>query len=127
MKNNNVVKVNFSKSKRVLPDLNLRAIKIKKVTMPKASTVKIMLVWLCIGVRWTIYLFLYWLRLPVTILCNIISIPMMLAWLFAWYAFPDKVSMVWGFGTISFLAFVISWAYDFVLMAISPQEIIRNL
>jgi len=35
--------------------------------------------------------------------------------------------MGWGFGTISFIAFLIAWAYDFVLMAISPQEIMKAL
>jgi len=52
---------------------------------------------------------------------------MLFAWLFAWYAFPDKTTMVWGFGAISFLAFVIGWTYDFILMALSPQDMMRNL
>lgn len=120
----NVVK--FPKAKRVLPTFDLDAAKIKE-TMPKGSTVKVVLSWMWLILRFPVFLVMYWLRLPVLFLCNIISIPMLFAWLFAWYAFPDKTSMVWGFGTISFLAFVIGWTYDFILMAISPQEMMKTL
>lgn len=125
---NKAIVVNFpkSKSKRVLPDLDLRTIK-RKALMPKAVVIKRVFTWMLIIVRWPVFLILYWLRLPVVFICNIVSIPMLFAWLFAWYAFPDKTVMVWGFGTISFLAFVIGWTYDFILMAISPQDMMRNL
>jgi hypothetical protein len=52
---------------------------------------------------------------------------MLLAWLFSLYAFPDKHAMVWGFGIISFVAFVIAWTYDFILMALSAQDMMRTL
>ncbi|MDR2031389.1 MAG: hypothetical protein LBP86_03825 [Azoarcus sp.] len=76
--------------------------------------------------RLMIFLLMYWLRTPVIFLCNLVSIPMLLAWLFSLYAFPDKTVMVWGFGIMSFSAFVISWAYDFILMLISPQIMITT-
>ncbi|CAG1004614.1 hypothetical protein MTYP_03187 [Methylophilaceae bacterium] len=120
----NVVK--FPKAKRPLPALDRDATKIK-AAMPRASTVKSVLVWLWFVVRLPVFLLMYWLRLPIIFLCNIISFPMLLAWLFAWYAFPDKTAMVWGFATVSFLAFLIGWTYDFILMAISPQDIMRTL
>lgn len=120
----NVVK--FPKGKRALPALDLDATKIK-AAMPKAATVKGVLAWLFLMVRLPLFLVMYWLRLPIIFLCNLVSIPMLLAWLFAWYAFPDKTAMVWGFGIVSFLAFVIAWTYDFILMAISPQEMMMTL
>lgn len=120
----NIVK--FPKPKRPLPALDLDTSKLKKA-MPKASTVKGVLAWVWLVVRLPIFLVLYWLRLPVVFLCNLISIPMLLVWLFTLYAFPDKTAMVWGFGFISLGAFVISWFYDFILMAISPQDMMRTL
>ncbi len=120
--------VRFPKGKRALPDLelDLDATKIKAV-MPKAATVKGVIAWLFLLVRLPLFLVMYWLRLPIIFFCNLLSIPMLLAWLFAWYAFPDKTAMVWGFGIVSFLAFVIAWTYDFILMAISPQEMVMTL
>ena len=118
--------VRFPKGKRALPALDLDATKIK-AAMPKAATVKGVFAWLFLMVRLPLFLVMYWLRLPITFLCNLVSIPMLLAWLFAWYAFPDKTAMVWGFGIVSFLAFVIAWTYDFILMAISPQDMMMTL
>jgi hypothetical protein len=120
----NVLK--FPKGKRALPALDLHADKIKKA-MPKAATVKGVFAWLFMLVRLPVFLVMYWLRLPIIFLCNLVSVPMLLAWLFAWYAFPDKTAMVWGFGIVSFVAFVIAWTYDFILMAISPQDMMRTL
>lgn len=120
----NVLK--FPKTKRSLPAFDINSPKIKAM-FPKGSTAKSILVWVWLIVRLPVFLLMYWLRLPVIFLCNLISFPMLLLWLFALYAFPDKHSMVWGFGTISFLAFVIGWTYDFILMAISPQDMIKSL
>lgn len=123
--NNNVVK--FPKPRRSLPAIDISTDKIKKVIVPRTSTVKSVFVWLWLIIRLPVFLVMYWLRMPVVFLCNLVSVPMLLAWLFAWYAFPDKIQMVWGFGTLSFVAFVIAWSYDFVLMAISPQDMIDTL
>lgn len=121
---NNVLK--FPKAKQSLPALDINSDKIK-AKLPKGSTVKAVLAWTWLIVRLPVFLLMYWLRLPVIFLCNLVSIPMLLLWLFALYAFPDKHAMVWGFGTISFLAFVIGWTYDFILMAISPQDMMKSL
>ena len=121
---NNVVK--FPKRKRALPPLDLDAQKIKKA-MPRASTVKGIFAVLFLLIRWPVFLLMYWLRLPIVFLCDLISIPMGAAWLFSLYAFPDKSEMIWGFGIASFTAFAVSWLYDSILMAISPQDMMRML
>lgn len=77
--------------------------------------------------RLPVFLVLYWLRLPVMLVCNVISIPLLLACLFSWYAFPERMHMVIAFGAVSFTAFVILWTYDFILMALSPQELVKGL
>ena len=78
-------------------------------------------------IRLPIYLIMFWLRLPVVWLCGAASTLFLFAWLFSLYAFPDKKEMVWGFGLISFGAFVVSWVYDWMLMIVAPHdmEIIR--
>lgn len=121
----NVVK--FPKAKRSMPAFDISLINTAKEAIPRNSTVRGMLAWLWCVVRLPVFLVMYWLRLPIIFLCNLISIPMLMAWLFAWYAFPDKTAMVWGFCFVSFTAFVIGWIYDFLLMALSPQEIMRTL
>jgi len=125
MNNDKVVKVDFRKSKRGSPSLvvlNNVSTKLKSC-LPRKETLKRAILWGWCLLRLPVYLVMYWLRLPIIFVCNMISVPMLLAW----YAFPDKTAMVWGFATISFLAFVVSWSYDFILMAISPQEMFRNL
>lgn len=120
----NVVK--FPKASRALPALDLDTAKLK-AAMPKAATVKGVFAWLFLLVRVPLFLVMYWLRLPIIFLCNLVSVPMLMAWLFALYAFPDKTAMVWGFGIVSFAAFVIAWTYDFILMALSPQDMMLTL
>jgi hypothetical protein len=91
----------------------------------KMSTVKKVILWIWIAVRMPIFLILLWLRIPAIFICKLVSLLMLIAWLFAWYAFPDKTSMVWGFGTISLIAFVVIWAYDLILIAISPPDMMK--
>lgn len=125
MDSNNVVK--FPKAKRSVPALQVDGERIRATVPKTGSVIKKTFAWIWLIIRLPIFLVMYWLRMPVIFLCNLISIPMLLAWLFAWYAFPEKTNMVWAFGTVSFLAFVISWTYDFILMAISPQDMMRAL
>lgn len=121
----NVVK--FPKTKRPMPIFDINLVNTVKEKIPKNFSVKGALTWLWCAVRLPIFLIMYWLRLPIVFICNLVSIPMLFAWLFAWYAFPDKAAMVWGFGAVSFAAFVVGWIYDFLLMALSPQDIMRTL
>jgi hypothetical protein len=118
--------VRFPKGKRALPDLDIDARKLK-AAMPRVATVKGLFAGLFLLLRVPVFLVMYWLRLPIMFLCNLVSIPMLLAWLFSLYAFPDKTAMVWGFGIVSFVAFVIGWVYDFILMAIAPQDMMMTL
>lgn len=82
---------------------------------------------LIFAVRMLLFFLLYWLRPLIVGGCSFASVLLLLAWLFAWYAFPDKTNMVWGFAALSFICFVVTWLYDFVLMALSPQDVVRTL
>jgi hypothetical protein len=121
---NNVV--DFPKTDRSLPKADVAAVG-DNTDVPKAELTDGFLRGLWLVVRLPVFLLMYWLRMPVMLVCNLVSIPMLLLWLFSLYAFPDKHAMVWGFGIISFLAFVIGWTYDFILMAISPQDMMKTL
>jgi len=78
-------------------------------------------------IRVPVFLLLYWLRMPVVLLCNLISIPSLFAFLFTWYAFPEHENMVWAFGAVSFITFVGGYFYDVLLMAVAPGEFVRAL
>lgn len=84
--------------------------------------VKGLFIMLTFLVRWPVFLAMCWLRPPIVFVCNLVSIVGLMAWLFSWYAFPEKPEMVWGICIASFGAFFIAWAYDFILMAISPED-----
>jgi len=116
MNKNNVV-VNFPKPKRPLPGLHLNADKIKAV-MPKVSALKVF-AWMWFIVRWPVFLVLYWLRMPVLMVCNLLSVPTMIAFLFGLYAFPEHRAMVYAVGGVSFAAFAVHWAYDSLLIWLS--------
>jgi hypothetical protein len=85
------------------------------------------IVFLWTVVRIPVFLVLYWLRLPVMLLCNVLSIPTLFLFLFAWFAFPEHTTMVKAFGTTSFVAFVGAYCYDMLLMAIAPGDMMRQL
>lgn len=122
----NIVK--FQKSGKSLPIAQGAQNVAGEKAIPRTGpTLKTVLSWTWVVVRYPIFLVLYWLRMPVVLVCNLISIPALIAWLFAWYAFPEKPAMVWGFAVISLICFVIAWSYDFVLMLLSPQPMIKSL
>lgn len=93
--------------------------------LPPRQTLRGILAVAWLIVRIPLYLVLYWLRLPVMLVCNFVSIPALFAFLFAWYAFPEKTTMVVAFAVVSFGAFTILWVYDFVLMALAPHDTVR--
>src|SRR3712207_6501169 len=109
----NVVK--FPETRRSSP---LREVDLQKVraAMPSNAAFKTLLRWLVVLVRVAVFLVLYWLRLPVMLICRPVSVLCLFAWLFAWYAFPEKTAMVWGFAAFSLVAFVVMSLYDVVLM-----------
>jgi len=122
--------VNFPKAPKAKityrPAVKIDAEKIK-AAMPKSVTVKNVFTFILWAIRMPLFLVMYWLRLPVVFVCNIISVPALFAWLFAWYAFPEKTGMVWGIAALSFTAFFIRYAYDFILSVLSPQTMMMEL
>ena len=90
---------------------------------------KILLVafaWIFIIIRIPLFLVMCWLRLPIALLCELISIPSLFAFIFCWYAFPIP-KMLWGIGLLSFSSFALLWLYDTILMALSPYAMIRDV
>lgn len=98
-----------------------------KASAPARNTLLGVLAFAWMLVRIPLFLVLYWLRLPVMLVCNFVSIPTLFLFLFAWIAFPDKTRMVVAFGVVSFVAFVVLWTYDYVLMLLSPQDLVKTL
>lgn len=120
----NVVK--FPESGRTAPAPDVENVQRGEVE-PEASLSKRVLAGFGRGLRVTVFLVMYWMRMPVKFVCGLISVPMLLAFLFSMYAFPDKTNMIWLFGIFSFTAFAVSWAYDFILMALAPQDMMMSL
>jgi hypothetical protein len=79
--------------------------------------------WWASMLRPPLFLVLYWLRLPVMLVCNLVSVPALLAFLVGLWAFPEHRPMVWGVGAISFAAFALRWAYDALLMRLAPRDV----
>jgi hypothetical protein len=74
-----------------------------------------------------IYVVMCWLRWLVVGACSLLSAVMLILWLFSLYAFPDKTNMVWGFGTTSLISFFVAFAYDHILMRLSPVPMVNTL
>lgn len=98
-----------------------------KAAVPRRSAVRGIgaFVWACL--RLPLFLILYWLRFPVAIVCRFFAFPVLLIFLFTLYAFPEKTNMHIGLGVASFIGFAGLWLYDLVLMALSPEEMVRTL
>lgn len=98
-----------------------------RAALPPASTVRGVLAAAWLVIRLPLFLVMYWLRLPVMLVCNFVSVPALLALGFTWWAWPEKTQMLVAFGVVSFGAFAVLWLYDFVLMALSPQDTVRMM
>lgn len=79
------------------------------------------------GLRYVVFLVMFWLRGLVVGLSSILSIFTLLGFLFAFFLMPEKTAMVWGCGITSFVCFVIMWGYDQILMLLSPQPMMNTL
>ncbi|WP_395008239.1 hypothetical protein [Undibacterium sp.] len=84
------------------------------------------LAWAWLVVRLPLFFVLYWLRMPVSVVCNFLSIGCMFGLIVAYFVAPVP-KMLWAFGITSFVAFVVMWTYDYVLMALSPEPMMRSL
>lgn len=116
--------VPFPTRKGRLPLIQAGAI---EMALPRREAVLRGLGFVWMVLRLPLFLAMYWLRGLVILLCGAVSVPALLLWLFSLYAFPEKTYMTWGFGVISFGGFVLMWAYDYILMALSPQDMMRAL
>jgi hypothetical protein len=92
-----------------------------------ASRILSVLAWAGRAVLFLVYIVMFWLRGPIVGACSIASVIFLGLWLFSLYAFPDKKDMVWAFGGTSFLSFVVAWAYDYVLIKLSPVPMVNTL
>lgn len=101
-------------------------LEVVKESIPHGNTIKVIFAWVWLILRVPLFLILYWLRLPITLVCNFLSITTLFAFLFCWAAFPIP-KMLWGLGVMSFTSFFILWTYDFILVLLSPQPIVRTL
>lgn len=97
-----------------------------KASMPSRFTAGAVALFVVKTLRVALFLVMYWLRMPIVGICNLISVPLLLAFLFVWFAFPDKTNMLIGFGVLSFTTFVMAWLYDFILMMLSPQSMVKT-
>ena len=78
-------------------------------------------------VRLPLFFVMYWLRLPVMAVCKLVSVGSLLGWLVALVVIPNDTHRVWGMAIISLSFFIIEWTYDYFLMMLSPQEMIKTL
>ncbi|MFJ3465740.1 hypothetical protein [Achromobacter spanius] len=74
-----------------------------------------------------LFLLMYWMRWLVVGLAKVTSMVTLVAFLFTWYTMPEAKDMLWTFGLVSFVSFVLMYGYDTVLHALAPQEFMREL
>ena len=122
--------VRFPKRPEGPQPAELDADSIKAAIRPPYPTLPGLLAWLWRLLRLPLFLVLYWLRLPIVGLCNLVSVPAFLAFL-AGFFFIDAASqhrpMVWAFGGFSFAAFALGWLYDSLLLALAPEGVVIGL
>ena len=82
---------------------------------------------LVIAIR-LLFLVMYWLRMIVVPACGFAAVVSMIGAAVVWLFFFDtKPELFWSFAGVSFGAFVASWAYDFILMKLSPMKMFNSL
>lgn len=77
--------------------------------------------------RYALFLVLYWLRGIVRGLCAFVSVVGIFTGGLAWFAFPEANNMAGSLLAVSFVAFVIMWTYDRVLLWLSPVPMMDSL
>jgi len=122
--------VRFPKRPEGPQPAELDADSIKATIRPPRPTLPGLLAWLWRLLRLPLFLVLYWLRLPIVGLCNLISVPALLAFL-AGLFFLDASSthrpIVWFLGGVSFTAVSLGWLYDSLLLALAPEGVVIGL
>lgn len=74
-----------------------------------------------------VFMVLLWLRGIVVGVLSFVSVVTLLGFLFAFFLMPEGNKMTIGFGITSFSSFVIAWAYDSLLIKLSPEPVTRVL
>ena len=99
------------------------------VRLPRPSP-PALLAWLWRLLRLPLFLVLYWLRLPIVAVCNLISRPALLAFMGGFFLIPAASPhrhIVWVFGGVSLAAFALGWLYDSLLLALAPEGVVIGL
>lgn len=79
------------------------------------------------SIRLSVFMFMYWLRIPVVIISAFISLPLLMFWLSVCLAFPDKTVAIWSLGFVCLSVLACALFYDFALMKISPESMKKIL
>lgn len=77
--------------------------------------------------RSALFMVMFWLRWLVVGLARILSMLLLVAFLFTWYSMPEAKEMLWTFGLGSFGAFVVMYGYDALLFALAPPDFMREV
>jgi hypothetical protein len=124
----NIVK--FPKRPEGPQPAELDADSIKAAIRPPRPTLPGLLAWLWRLLRLPLFLVLYWLRLPIVGLCNLVSVPALLAFLAGFFLIPSDApirGLVWFVGGVSLAAFALGWLYDSLLLALAPEGVVIGL
>lgn len=122
--------VSFPKRPEAPQNVELDADSIKAAMRPSRPSLPALLAWLCRVLRLPLFLVLYWLRLPIVGLCNLVSVPGFLCFLAGFFLVPSGApirGLVWFLGGVSLAAFVMAWLYDSLLLALAPEGVVIGL
>jgi hypothetical protein len=78
-------------------------------------------------VRHIAFVALAWLRIPLSLLCQVITAGCFIALALGFFIAPDKHEMLWLMGGMGFASFAFLWVYDMVLMWLSPVDTVMSL
>jgi hypothetical protein len=124
----NIVK--FPKRPEGPQPAELDADSLKAAIRSPRPTLPGVLAWLWRLLRLPLFLVLYWLRLPIVGLCNLVSVPALLAFLAGFFFIGSDSPhrhIVWVFGGVSFTAAALAWFYDSLLLALAPEGVVIGL
>lgn len=122
--------VRFPKRPETPQTAELDADSIKAAVRLPRPSLPALLAWLWRLLRLPLFLVLYWLRLPIVGLCNLVSVPAFLCFLAGFFLIPSGApirGLVWFLGGVSLGAFVLAWLYDSLLLALAPEGVVIGL
>lgn len=122
--------VRFPKRPEGPQPAELDADSIRAAIRPPRPPLPGLLAWLWHLLRLPLFLVLYWLRLPIVGLCNLVSVPALLAFLAGLILLPSDEplrGLVWFVGGVGLSAFALAWFYDSLLLALAPDGVVIGL